>query len=100
MPDREKVIQELNDSLKNQHCGFIDGIGDVYAVSKETIKNIIVLLKEQEVVKPKKTILRKDCSSPVVGYCCSNCNMPLLNIGVTFNYCPSCGREVRWNEIN
>ena len=48
MPDREKVIQALDDSLKNQHCGFVDGVGDVYAVSEETIKNIIALLKEQD----------------------------------------------------
>lgn len=48
MPDKEKVMQALDDSLKNQHCGFVDGIGDVYAVSEETIKNIIALLKEQE----------------------------------------------------
>ena len=48
MPDKEKVIQSLDDSLKNQRCGFIDGVGDVYAVSEEIIKNVIVLLKEQE----------------------------------------------------
>lgn len=46
MTDREKVIQELDDSLKNQHCGFIDGVGNVYAVSEETIRNVIALLKE------------------------------------------------------
>ena len=38
------VKQSLEDSLKNQHCGFIDGIGDVYAVSEETIKDTLELL--------------------------------------------------------
>lgn len=46
--DREKVIQALDDSLKNQHCGFVDGVGDVYAVSEETIKDILELLKWQQ----------------------------------------------------
>lgn len=55
MIDKEKVIQALDDSLKNQHCGFVDGVGDVYAVSEETIRNAIVLLKEQEaMIKPTK----------------------------------------------
>ena len=44
----DKVKQSLEDSLKNQHCGFIDGVGDVYAVSEETIKDVLELLKEQQ----------------------------------------------------
>ena len=39
------VKQSLEESLKNQHCGFIDGIGNVYAVSEETIKDALELLK-------------------------------------------------------
>ena len=42
-----KVKQSLEDSLKNHHCGFIDGVGNVYAVSEETIKDVFELLKEQ-----------------------------------------------------
>ena len=44
------MINSLNDSLENLHTGFIDGVGDVYAVSGETIKNIIAMLKKQEAV--------------------------------------------------
>ena len=46
--DREKVINELNDCLENQHISFMDGVGDIYAVSEETIRNVIALLKEKE----------------------------------------------------
>ena len=63
--DREKVIKELDDSLKNQHCGFVDGVGDVYAVSDETIKNIIVLLKEQDgIIKALESDL-DDCKAVI-----------------------------------
>ncbi len=50
MPDQEKVINELNDCLQNQHISFMDGVGDIYAVSEETIRNALELLKEQEVM--------------------------------------------------
>ena len=48
MPDREKIVNELNDCLENQHISFIDGVGDIYAVSEETIRNALALMKEQE----------------------------------------------------
>ena len=55
MVDRESVAQALKDSLRNQHCGFIEGVGNVYAVSEETINDTLKLLKEQEaMVKPTK----------------------------------------------
>ena len=95
MIDREKVIQELNDSLKNLHCGFVDCVGDVYAVSEETIKNIIDLLKEQEAVKP----IRDDGI-----YRCGNCKQVCVGYEVEFthriikveNYCHKCGKAVKW----
>ena len=68
MADREKVIQELVDSLKNQHCGFIDGVGDVYAVSEETIKNIITLLNEKGIVKPVEIVLYRKLIRPIQCY--------------------------------
>ena len=65
MPNMEKVIKELDDSLKNQHCGFIDGVGDVYAVSEETIKDIITLLKEQDgIIKALESDL-DDCKAVI-----------------------------------
>lgn len=48
MPDRESVMQALKDSLRNQYCGFIENVGNVYAVSEEIINDTLELLKEQE----------------------------------------------------
>ena len=92
MPDMEKVIQELNDSLKNLHCGFVDGIGNVYAVSDETIKNIIALLKEQEAVD-KNTGQWKNghCS------CCGEDISSMLDTWTNiqnFLFCPNCGAKM------
>ena len=50
MPDRESVMQALKDSLRNQYCGFIENVGNVYAVSEETINDTLELLKEKESV--------------------------------------------------
>ena len=47
MTDKESVMQALKDSLRNQHCGFIENVGNVYAVSEETINDTLELLKEQ-----------------------------------------------------
>ncbi len=88
MNNIKDIINSLNDSLENQHISFIDGVGDVYAVSEETIKNIIILLKEQEAVKPirmkgKWTLLIK----------CGNCESDLTS---SMKFCPKCGRSVKW----
>ena len=50
MIDRESVMQALKDSLRNQYCGFIENVGNVYAVSEETINDTLKLLEEQESV--------------------------------------------------
>lgn len=87
--DREKVIKELGDSLKNQHCGFVDGVGDVYAVSDETIKNILALLKEQEAIEP---IVHPETKYHYEIKECGACGT-LLTRGARF--CSKCGRQVK-----
>ena len=91
MIDREKVIQELNDSLKNLHCGFVDCVGDVYAVSEETIKNIIDLLKEQ------KTTFKKDGHHIRCLRCGEYwCDKDKEGNPFPMNFCPNCGKQVKW----
>jgi len=46
--DGEKVIKGLEDSLANQGCGYMDGVGELYAVSGEDLQNALAMLKEQE----------------------------------------------------
>lgn len=86
MTDREIVINSLDDSIKNQHCGFVDGVGDVYAVSGETIMDALSLLKEQEAVTPVPISNRR--------YACGNCGNSLWVSGQRF--CASCGQAVKW----
>ena len=55
MTDRKKVIKGLEDSFANQGCGYMDGVGELYAVSGEDLQNAIALLKEQEEQKHSET---------------------------------------------
>ena len=90
MPDREKVINELNDCLENQHIEFMDGVGDIYAVSEETIRNVIALLKEQEAITIKKT---KEHGFGVYGGICPKCRNWIQS---AHSYCGFCGQAVKW----
>ena len=88
-------MQALKDSLKNQHCGFIEGIGNVYAVSEETINDTLELLKEQE---PKQVIgIADSIEGMEVGYCPS-CDRTIINKKVDeTKFCKFCGQAVKWN---
>lgn len=90
MPDRESVMQALRDSLKNQHCGFIEGVGNVYAVSEETINDTLELLKEQEAVTIKKT---KEHGFGVYGGICPKCRNWIQS---AHSFCGFCGQAVKW----
>ena len=96
MTDREKVINELNDCLENQHIAFMDGVGDIYAVSEETIRNVISLLKEQEAMQVKTDMYGN-------AYCpwCSTdrtIEMGLLRLHLGTLFCPYCGKAVKWHD--
>lgn len=92
--DREKVMQALDDSLKNQHCGFVDGVGDVYAVSEEAIKNIIALLKEQGTVEPKTGHwIYKKYDDMFMCSCCEK-----YSIRNDYPYCHWCGAKMEGRE--
>ena len=89
------VKQSLEDSLKNQHCGFIDGVGDVYAVSEETIKDALELLKEQmekvEPISDGRIWLCGNCKE-FVGFEDHDDDDPNeFDI-----YCRNCGKKVKW----
>ena len=82
MPDREKVIEEL---------GELRG-------SKETMKlilNAIKLLKEQEPLEPYACEGDMMCGNgcEIVGYIRESDG----KIERLSNYCPYCGRPVKWD---
>lgn len=89
MTDREKVIKGLEDSLANLGCGYMDGVGELYAVSGENLQNAIALLKEQEAVEPLFNERMK-------WFVCTNCSLVLDEM--RDDYCPSCGKRIAWNE--
>lgn len=68
MNDREKVIKGLEDSLTNQCCGFMDGVGELYAVSGEDLQNAIAMLKEQPHWVPAEERLPKSMINKVIVY--------------------------------
>ena len=100
MTDLERVLQGLDCVSGFGHClqseAFAGGIC-AYCM-KEIAKKAKELLKEQEAVEPKL-----DVDSMV----CGNCGHKLIHqdrIGDTVlfeerhNYCPQCGRQVKWDD--
>lgn len=85
MDNKKNVIKGLEDSLTNQCCGYMDGVGKLYAVSGEDLQNAIALIKEQkgiieslesdlaetlDVVANRGNVVRcKDCVFPKNGIC-------------------------------
>ena len=92
MVDRESVMQALKDSLRNQHCGFIENVGNVYAVSEETINDVLELLKELDAVKIKVNKIngRGRCGR------CPSCGNELNEMDYPY-YCGFCGQAVKRN---
>ena len=94
MTDREQVIAELQYMKRDV---LEDSDKDI------TLNKAIALLKEQEAVEPieHKTIYKSIDSivAEVSFYECANCNYlvePPIGEDRGFNYCPSCGRKIRW----
>lgn len=104
--NREKVIKGLEDSLQNQGCGYMDGVGDLYAVSGEDLQNALALLKEHE---KRNESVAPICSQEIFGtfLVCGNCGEKLENVleaesiddlPIKWKYCRKCGREIKWDE--
>ena len=88
MPDRENVIRELRDINM-----FITGrLG--YEKAKKflrTIDETIILLKEQNAVKPICQII-----FDVPYYFCGSCKTMLNMYATKAKYCSQCRRQVEW----
>lgn len=95
MPDVErvkKVINGLEDSLANNGCGFMDGVGELFAVSGEDLQNALALLKAQEPVEPKK-LMEKSKNGYRWRFYCGKCGDEIDRLD---KYCRHCGRAVKW----
>ena len=84
MPDREKVINDLQDAVNDdwmwQHA-------DYYAKAME---NAIALLKEHEPLEPIT-----DGNEHIHVFRCRKCNR-ILQRNNEMDYCPKCGQPIKW----
>ena len=101
MPDREKVIKELNTDVLpflQHHCDM-QCDREKRWISKMiiTVHDIIALLKEQEAEKPKGHWMpyEPDKRGYTDGFKCSRCERVILSDHyckmIDFDFCPYCG---------
>lgn len=90
MPDREKVEEWARDFMA--YVDELDIARDAYRGIMEYIEDALAMLKEQEAVEPR------ECLYPRGTYACGFCDyVPIGNKdGYRANYCPECGRRVKW----
>lgn len=69
---------------------FIIGLDDGIAVIEA-----ITALKEQDPILVDTKIIGMPDGNDIEVNCCRKCRSVL---DPTFNYCPHCGKEIKWNE--
>lgn len=91
MVDREKVINELVEHIESALAVDSDYVDCVHT---DLLQYTVALLKERESVKPRK------CQYLQGTYACGFCDyIPIGNKdGYRANYCPECGKAVKWDE--
>lgn len=89
MIDRERVVKGL-EQFKADFKPFC-GNGSDWA----RVDDAINLLKEQEAILVDTKVIGTFNGDTEV-YCCRDCRTTL---DPAFHYCPSCGQEVKWNDI-
>ena len=86
MTDREKIVNQIDvDIQRAERTGEM-----LVYIGRKTAKDALALLKEQEAVKPKYTPPKS-----IYPLECGACAEPFDR---TANYCPNCGRPVKWDE--
>lgn len=101
MDDREKVISNLSTALVNMHgCGRYtpEDVDELETAAWGALK----LLEEQEPIKPTVSVDTWICSK--CGHTLESQELiddkenPQVLIHEQYNYCPNCGRKVKWDE--
>ena len=83
--NREKVIEELVYLPTTVYEGFYQ-----LRITHDLRDKVVKLLKEQEAVAPIRIDGKRNHFIK-----CGNCNYDLVT---GFQFCPHCGRKVKWNE--
>ena len=98
MPDREKVIKGLEMCEKEgtaeeicYNCPYFGRQRDGATMCiTGLMQDALALLREQEPVKPY--------DNPLGYYRCGNCGTHVHKYTEQDQYCPICGRKVKWEE--
>ena len=108
MADREKVIKWIESCLDHGLYGGEEcSKCPYYSTSARLVCKMLLLydahelLKEQDAVEP---IRSKDADVWYCGNCDAIVGEETLTMGgiqeVRYNYCPECGRKVKWDETD
>ena len=91
MTDREKIVNDFEHEVNKAH-----GEGwDFVDLSTYDAKKILALLKEQEAVKPKKWVPKRQMLGTVRGWYCPKCD---FSVSYGDRYCRNCGRGLKWDD--
>lgn len=105
MTDREKVIRGLECCTNTDMSMCLDECPyhkDGCSGGIKMMQDALALLKEQEPVEPERRELPYGMYDAVkYEYKCGACGCGLMkNEKWRANYCPECGRAVKWNDIS
>ncbi len=93
MPDREKVLHELDHQVADADWCDNDWKDNVPIWM---LRGALALLKEQE---PKPVKVKKNAYNHEF-YHCPNCDREFYGPYKRPNYCDQCGQAVKWNEAD
>ena len=92
MPDRERVVEELehlSEWLFHQYQIVYDGDAPIYYDAYKTVDDALELLKEQDAVEPIPPTDESDL------WKCGNCNHQIFRCKHQ-RYCEMCGKPILW----
>ena len=114
MPDREKVIKALTECIfLHEHpdddagcfeCPYRPDEKGTCPTMIPFLKDVLELLKEQETIKPTVSVDTWICSK--CGHTLESQELiddkenPQVLVQELYEYCPHCGRAVKWDESN
>ena len=87
MTDRAYIVSR---TLENKIAIAENNDQNTLIVTLDVLKTILDLLKEQETVKPRRIDGKRNHFIK-----CGNCNYDLVT---GFQFCPHCGKKVKWND--
>lgn len=103
MPDRKNVVTGLKCCITHPNeygdCMSEDCPYKSINCVDHLLQDALVLLQAQEPIEPIMVQKEVDFRSEKVNVpCCGKCKHELDIYPVKYNYCPSCGKAVKWDD--